>query len=315
MGLISPARIVFAGSPQFAVPSFRQLLESGHELVAVLTQPDRPAGRGRRLNPGPVKLCAIGGDLEVFQPKSLLVPAIQNQLRELRPDLMVVVAYGLLLPAEILSIPRVACVNVHASLLPRWRGASPIQTAILSGDSQTGVSLMKMDQGLDTGPVFARASTPIDPFETAGDLHDRLARIGATLLAQHLDAILEGSLVPEAQPTQGATYAGRIHKADGIISWSEPAEQIQRKIRAFNPWPVAETLIDGLRLRCWSAGKVTAADRRGSPGKIADVTDVGVRVWTGDGLLTLTEVQLPGRKKCSGVEFANGYPLIGKQLG
>jgi methionyl-tRNA formyltransferase len=315
MGMIRPAKIVFAGSPEFAVPCLRKLNDTAHELVAVLTQPDRRAGRGRRLTPGPIKCCADDLGLDVMQPASLLDTKIQGALMGLHPDLIVVVAYGLLLPAAILNIPRVACVNVHASLLPRWRGASPVQTAILSGDSQTGVSLMQMDEGLDTGPVYARASVMIDPLENAGQLQNRLAQMGADLLAQNLNPVLDGSLQPHAQTEQGATYAGRIDKTDAIICWNESAQEIQRKIRAYNPWPVAESLFDDQRLRCWSAAPVTDGTFAGGVGEIIDVTEMGVRVQTGEGLLTLTEVQLPGRQKCSGVEFANGYAVVGKRLG
>jgi len=315
MGMTSPARILFAGSPEFSVPGLERLCDTDHEIIAVLTQPDRPAGRGRRVAAGPVKICADRLGLEVMQPKSLSDPQLQDQLQAMRPDLMVVIAYGLLLPAAVLTIPRVACVNVHASLLPRWRGASPIQAAILSGDAQTGISLMKMDEGLDTGPVYARATTKIAALENAGSLHDRLADLGATLLIRHLGPILDGSLAAQPQSESGATYAGRIHKREALICWDEPAERIQRKIRAYNPWPVAETILDGKRLRCWSAGPLTQRSRAGMPGEVIAATDAGMCVQTGDGPLTLTEVQLPGRQKRSGGEFANGYPVIGKILG
>jgi methionyl-tRNA formyltransferase len=282
----SRERIIFAGSPEFAVPSLDALLHSRHEVVAVLTQPDRPAGRGRQVHAGPVKQAALAAGVTVLQPLTLRDPLAQQSLRELRPDLLVVVAYGQLLPPEVLHIPRIACVNVHASLLPRWRGASPIQAAVLQGDAETGVSLMQMEAGLDTGPVYYTRRTAIGPTETAGLLQARLAAIGGELLA--------------AKP-----YAGRINKADGIIDWSQSAIAIDRSIRAFNPWPVAQTLLDGELLRCWSAIPLDAAGQASSsPGTVVSIDQRGVVVQTGDGLLILTEVQVAGKKRMPGFEFA-----------
>jgi methionyl-tRNA formyltransferase len=301
----SRERIIFAGSPEFAVPSLDALLHSRHEVVAVLTQPDRPAGRGRQVHAGPVKQAALAAGVIVLQPLTLRDPLAQQSLRELRPDLLVVVAYGQLLPPEVLHIPRIACVNVHASLLPRWRGASPIQAAVLQGDAETGVSLMQMEAGLDTGPVYYTRRTAIGPTETAGLLQARLAAIGGELLAAKLDAILAGELQAVPQPTTGVTYAGRINKADGIIDWSQSAIAIDRSIRAFNPWPVAQTLLDGELLRCWSAIPLDAAGQASSsPGTVVSIDQRGVVVQTGDGLLILTEVQVAGKKRMPGFEFA-----------
>jgi methionyl-tRNA formyltransferase len=312
----SRARIVFAGSPEFAVPSLQAVLQSAHSTVAVLTQPDRPAGRGRKTLPGPVKVAALEAGVPILQPTTLRDQAIQQALRDLQPDLLVVVAYGQLLPAEVLSIPRGGCVNVHASLLPRWRGASPIQAAVLAGDAETGVCLMEMDKGLDTGAVYCCARTPVVVNETAGQLQDRLARIGGDLLAARLDAILAGQLQAAPQPDEGATYAGRIHKADGIIDWSRSAVEIQRQIRAFNPWPVAQTLLDGELLRCWAAilpDKPAAATS--PPGTVLGLEQQGIAVQTGDGALLLTEVQAAGRKRMSGIEFAHSRALSQAVLG
>jgi methionyl-tRNA formyltransferase len=301
----SSARIIFAGSPDFAVPSLQALLRSRHEVIAVLTQPDRPAGRGRKVQPGPVKLAALAAGVTVLQPVTLRDPLVQQSLRDLRPDLLVVVAYGQLLPPEVLHIPRVPCLNVHASLLPRWRGASPIQAAILAGDPETGVSLMQMEAGLDTGPVYCSRRTAIGPTETAGLLQARLAALGGELLAASLDAILASQLQAVPQQTTGVTYAGRIKKAEGIIDWSQGALAIDRRIRAFNPWPVAQTLLDGELLRCWSAIPLDSVGQTSSPpGTVTGTEQRGIVVQTGDGLLILSEVQAPGKKRMSGFEFA-----------
>ncbi len=310
-----PGRIIFAGSPEFAVPGLRALLDSQHQVIAVLTQPDRRAGRGRRLHSGPVKDVAVEQGIEVLQPTSLKSAAIQDQLRELAPDLIVVIAFGQLFPASVLSLPRRACVNVHASLLPRWRGASPIQSAILAGDSQTGISLMRMAESLDTGPLFATAATHISDTETAGDLHDRLADMGAALLREHLDALLNNEIQAQEQDDKGATYAGRIAKSDARIDWSQTAMHINRQIRAYNPWPVAETSWKGLRLRVWSACLDQQTVSASVPGSVLETTPEGIKVATGEGCLCLTTVQLAGRQRLSAEEFARGHAVMGERLG
>ena len=313
------ARIVFAGSPAFAVPSLKRLLASQHEVVAVLTQPDRPAGRGRRLAPGPVKQCALQHDVAVYQPVGLKHTEVLDRLAVFAPDLMVIVAYGLLLPSAVLSLPDAGCVNVHASVLPRWRGASPIQAAILAGDRHTGVSLMQMAEGLDTGPVYAIEQTDIGARETAQELHDRLAELGADLLARCLDPILHGSLTPKAQNETAATYAPRISKADALIDWSRPAPDIDRQVRAYNPWPVAETVLDGQRMRCWRSVLVEAeALSPGSSdqvGRVVAATNEGIDVCTGRGLLRLVELQMPGRRRVNAGDFARGCDVVGKRRG
>jgi len=307
-------RLVFAGTPDFAVPSLKALLASRHEVVGVLTQPDRPAGRGRHPRPSPVKQVASEHGIPVLQPQSLKTAEEQAPLAALNPALMVVVAYGLLLPKAVLDLPARGCINVHASLLPRWRGAAPIQAALLAGDEQTGVCLMQLETGLDTGPVFAREAVSIGPRETASELHDRLADLGAKLLDRHLDAILGGEIAAQAQPEDGVTYAGRIRKADGRLDWRQSAAALDRHVRAHHGWPVADTLLGGEQLRIWSAEAVTMASAA-LPGTVIGTDDTGVLVQTGDGVLRLLEVQAAGRSRTSAVEFARGRSLIGQQLG
>ena len=314
------ARIIFAGSPDFAVPSLKRLIASQHEVVAVLTQPDRPSGRGRRLTAGPVKSCAEKNDLVVYQPVGLRSEEVQERLAAFAPDLMVIVAYGLLLPPAVLSLPGAGCINVHASLLPRWRGASPIQAALLAGDQQTGVSLMQMAAGLDTGPVFALAQIDINAGETAGELHDRLAELGADLLARCLDPILDDALTASSQDGAGVTYAGRINKSDALIDWSRSAVELDRQVRAYNPWPVAETVLDGERMRCWRSdaaaeAAVSVQPDSALPGRIVAVTNDGIEVCTGRGILRINELQIPGRKRVTAGDFARGHDIVGKVLG
>lgn len=309
-------RIIFAGSPEFAVPALELLADSRHRVVAVLTQPDRPAGRGLQARPSPVKACALAHGIEVLQPVSLKRDAVAREaLRERQPDLMVVVAYGLILPPEVLAIPRCGCLNIHASLLPRWRGAAPIQAAILAGDAQTGITIMQMDEGLDTGPMLAARAVDIAPGESAGELHDRLAVLGAGLLLEVLDAVLSGSAHPVAQPSTGASYAAKIAKSEAQIRWSEPGVKLDRLIRAYNPWPVAETTLDRAQLRCWSALPLPNGRHVGAPGTVVGTSAAGIDVQTGDGVLRLTSVQLAGRQRMDAGLFANGYPLHGKVLG
>jgi methionyl-tRNA formyltransferase len=312
------ARIVFAGSPDFAVPSLERLAESRHRLVAVLTQPDRPAGRGRALQASPVKQCALARGLPVYQPESFKrdFQAVAK-LRAYDPDLVVVVAYGLILPRTVLDLPARGCINIHASLLPRWRGAAPIQAAVLAGDAQTGVALMRLEEGLDTGPVAAVRAVAVGPADTAGQLHDRLAVLGAELLMAELDSILDGSAFFMPQPADGVTYAPKLSKSDALIDWGEPAAVIERRIRAYNPWPVAETRVDGAQLRCWQAQLIAGAgaSREARPGEVVAAGAEGIDVQAGRGQLRLTSVQLAGRQRLAAGVFANGYPLTGKVLG
>ncbi len=308
--------MVLAGSPAFATPTLQRLADLGHLPVAVLTQPDRPAGRGRTVAPGPVKQLALALGIPVLQPSSLKTDVAQAELQALAPDLIVVVAYGLLLPAAVLALPRRGCVNVHASLLPRWRGASPIQAAILAGDAETGVSIMQLEAGLDLGPVYATARLTIGSDETAAELEARLALLGADTLATLLEPLLAGQLTPTPQPDAGVTYAGRINKAEARIDWQTPAAELARRVRAFSSWPVAETLLDGQQLRCFASEP--AADGRavdGVPGTIVATDNGGILVQTGRGQLWLRTVQLSGRQRVAGADFARGRALVGKVLG
>jgi len=297
-------RIVFAGTPEFAVPSLRAAARH-NEVVAVYTQPDRPAGRGRGLTASPVKLEAVVRGIPVFQPESLRTPEAQAQLRALEPDLMVVVAYGLILPKKVLAIPTYGCWNVHASLLPRWRGAAPIQRAIEAGDAESGVCLMQMEAGLDTGPVLLALHTPIDDQDTGGRLHDRLAELGAQALADGLGLLRVGlSPVPHPQPAEGVTYAHKLDKAEARLDWAQPAEVLARKVRAFVPWPVAEAMLAGERLRIHGAVAIDQAHGR-PPGSLLRVTRDGLDVACGEGVLRLRVVQREGGKPITSADYLN----------
>jgi len=312
-GAKAPLRIVFAGTPAFATPALAALRAAGQLVCAVYTQPDRPAGRGRQLRPSPVK--AAAAELPVYQPRTLREPAAQAELAALAPDLVVVVAYGLILPAAVLAIPRLGCINVHASLLPRWRGAAPIQRALLAGDRESGISIMQMDAGLDTGPVWGQAVCPIDPGMTGGELHDRLAELGARTLLQHLPEIAAGQRQPQPQDDTQATYAGKIDKAEAELDWTQPAIMLERQVRAFNPWPVAQTRHDGQTLRIWRAQAEPDAKPDAVPGTVLAASRAGIQVATGSGVLRLTELQLPGKRPLAAADFSNAYPLTGRLLG
>lgn len=310
-------RIVFAGTPEFAALHLKALLAAGHQIVAVYTQPDRPAGRGQKLQPSPVKLLAREHDLPVFQPASLKSPEARGELAGLEPDLMIVVAYGLLLPQAVLDIPRLGCVNVHGSLLPRWRGAAPIQRAVLAGDAESGVAIMRMEAGLDTGPVYLEQRLALAPDETGGSLHDRLAALGCAALLEALPGIADGSLVPAPQPEAGTTYAHKLAKDEARMDWAEPAMAIARRVRAFNPWPVAETRIADEKLRVWQAS-AEAGEPAQAPGTVLAADKAGIRVACGEGALVLTQLQLPGGKPLSAAEILNGRAALfapGTRLG
>ena len=309
-------RLVFAGTPDFAVPSLRALLQAGHPPVAVYTQPDRRAGRGRRPRPSPVKQLALAHDLPVVQPEGLRSPEARSELAAWRPDLMIVIAYGLILPPAVLTTPTHGCVNLHASLLPRWRGAAPIQRAILAGDAATGVDLMRMEAGLDTGPVLAEARLTIGDRETGGSLHDRLAESAGRLLRESLADLLAGRLVPRPQPEEGVTYAEKLSKEEAWLDWAAPARQLDRQVRAFNPWPVAQTRWQGEPLRVWEArplasgGEAEAHDcAHGEPGCVLAAGADGIDVATGAGVLRLTKLQAAGGKPMAAGAFLNGRAL------
>ena len=304
----SHLRIVFAGTPEFSVPCLRAVMAADVDVVAVYTQPDRPAGRGRKLGPSPVKQAAIAAAIPVEQPESLRDATAQARLRELSPDLLIVVAYGLILPRKVLAIPRLGCWNVHASRLPRWRGAAPIQRAILAGDSETGVDLMQMEAGLDTGPVLLRASTPIAADETGGSLHDRLSALGAKLLGDGLRRLLDGTLpVPTAQDESSVTYAHKLEKSEAKLDWSQSAQQLERQVRAFNPWPIAEADIAGEHLRIHAA---IARDESHdvTPGRLIVARADGIDIATGNGVLRVLAVQRAGGRRIEVRDWLNARP-------
>ena len=297
-------RIVFAGTPAFAVPCLRAA-HAHHEIVAVYTQPDRPAGRGRGLTPSPVKLEAIQRGIPVLQPLSLKKKSTQDALREMQPDVMVVVAYGLILPQAVLDIPQYGCWNVHASLLPRWRGAAPIQRAIEAGDDETGVCLMQMEAGLDTGPVLLAQSLPIGPDETGGQLHDRLSDLGAQVLRDALGLLRAGvRLPPHVQSEVGVEYAHKLDKAEAKLDWTQPADVLARKVRAFNPWPIAEAQVAGERLRIHGAVPVDQV-HAATPGTLLAAGRQGLDIACGLGVLRLRVVQREGGKAITAADYLN----------
>lgn len=313
---MSPLRIIFAGTPEFAVPSLEALLAVGQDIVAVYTQPDRPAGRGRKLSPSPVKAAALAQGLPVLQPPTLRDETAVAELRALAADLMVVVAYGLLLPQAVLDAPRLGCVNVHASLLPRWRGAAPIQRALLAGDTESGVTIMRMAAGLDTGPAYLLRPLTIASRETGGSLGDKLARQGAQALVEALPGIANGSLIPVPQDDSQANYAHKLAKAEAEVDWSRPAVEIDRLIRALDPWPVAQTQFEGSSLRLWGSELTDLAPPpEALPGQVLAVGKGGIAVATGVGVLRLTRLQPPGKRPMSAAEFLNARRLDGVRLG
>jgi len=297
-------RIVFAGTPEFAVPSLRAANERG-EVVAVYTQPDRPAGRGRQLSPSPVKVEAQSRNLPVFQPVDFKRAAAREQLAALKPDLMIVVAYGLILPASVLSIPRMGCWNVHASLLPRWRGAAPIQRAIEAGDEVTGVCLMQMERGLDTGPVLLSLQTPIGPEDTTPILHDRLAALGAEVLSDGLKLLRAGTRPPaQVQADAGATYARKLEKEESRLDFTRSAAALDRQLRAFQPWPGSEAVVDGERLRIHAAKPLPLAHKQ-APGTVLAAGRAGLDIACGEGALRLLSVQRDGGRPISVADYLN----------
>ncbi len=300
----SSLKIIFAGTPEFAAVALESLLHSQHQVVAVYTQPDRPSGRGLKLTPSPVKTLAMLYQLPVYQPPSLKDTYEQEQLVSFHADVMVVAAYGMLLPAAVLRIPRLGCINIHPSLLPRWRGAAPIQRAIFAGDTITGVTIMQMDPGLDTGPILLQRQYVMEPDETSQTLHDVLAKVGAEALIDTLDLLAQNKIDPQPQDHHASTYAEKISKEEAILDWTRPAVELEREIRAFNPWPVAYTTWQGQSFRIWHA-KAVAEQHHAEPRTILHASREGVDIATGEGILRLLQVQLPGGKIMSIGDFYN----------
>jgi methionyl-tRNA formyltransferase len=308
------ARVVFMGTPEFAVPALEALADA-HQVVGVVTQPDRPAGRGRQLAPSPVKQVALERGLPLSQLRSLRTPEAVAQVAAWEPDVTVVAAFGQILRQDVLDLPPHGCLNVHASLLPRWRGAAPVPAAILAGDESTGVTIMRMDAGLDTGPILAQRETPIRPGDTQATVEERLARLGAALLVETLPPYLAGDLVGRPQPEEGVTYAGQLRKQDGLLDWSIPASELDRRVRAYHPWPGAFTTWRGRRLKVLRAAPLPSWRGDAPPGTVFALAD-GVAVATGEGALRLEEVQLAGKRQMAISTFLCGQrDCVGSRLG
>ena len=306
-------RLIFAGTPEFAAAALEALLAAGHDVPLVLTQPDRPAGRGMKLKASPVKSAALRHGLAVAQPESLKAGEACRPLHDAAADLMVVAAYGLLLPQAVLDLPRLGCINIHASLLPRWRGAAPIHRAIEAGDAETGITLMQMDKGLDTGAMLARAPLPIRADDTTGSLHDRLAELGAREIVALLPRLAAGDVTATPQVAALATYAAKVGKDNARLDWTRPAAELERRVRAFNPFPGAFCLLDGEPLKVWRARPV---EGRGQPGELLAVDRPGIRVACGEGALEIGELQKAGGKRLPVEVFLSGHGLRpGSRLG
>ena len=316
-------RVAFAGTPEFALPALRALAASHHQIVGVLTQPDRPSGRGRQIVPSPVKLAAVSFGFPIAQPARLRSEEELAALRDWHPDALVVVAYGLILPPPVLELPSFGCINIHASLLPRWRGAAPIARAILAGDAETGVTIMSMDAGLDTGPILLERSLPIDRAATTGSLQQALATLGAGALLEVLEEVAAGTAQRRPQPPTGATYAAKVEKSEALIDWRASALAIERQVRAFNPWPTAETRWAGEPLRIHAARAAMPGDRAPvaptgahSVGSVIALEREAIWVACGEGSLAITELQRPGRKRLGAAEFVHGGQIsLGQRLG
>jgi methionyl-tRNA formyltransferase len=299
-----PLRLIFAGTPDFAACALEALIAAGHEVALVLTQPDRPAGRGMQLQPSAVKKVALAHGIAVFQPEKLRDPATHEPIRAAGADLMVVAAYGLILPQAVLDIPPRGCLNIHGSLLPRWRGAAPIHRAIEAGDAATGITIMQMEAGLDTGPMLLAESLVIGAHETTGELHDRLASLGARMIVDALARL--DQLTPVTQPEAGVTYASKIDKAEAQLDWTQPAELLARKVRAFNPFPGVSIELAGLPVKLWRAEPIAGS---GKPGQVLAASADGIVVACSEGALRITELQKPGSRRVASADFLSGHPL------
>lgn len=297
-------RIIFAGTPDFAARHLGALLSSQHQIVGVFTQPDRPAGRGNKLTPSPVKVLAEQHNIPVFQPKSLRPEENQHLVADLKADIMVVVAYGLILPASVLTMPRLGCINVHGSLLPRWRGAAPIQRSLWAGDAKTGVTIMQMDVGLDTGDMLHKIECDIQPEDTSATLYDKLAQLGPQGLLVTLQQLAEGRVQPEVQDEAQVTYAEKLSKEEAKLDWSLSAIQLERCIRAFNPWPLSYFVIDELPIKVWQAQVLATVDNV-APGTIIQADKYGIQIATADGVLNITQLQPAGKKAMSAADLLN----------
>jgi len=302
-------RLVFAGTPDFAATALKALIAAGHTIVGVYSQPDRPAGRGRKLQPSPVKQVALDHEIPVFQPETLKTAEAQKQLADLKPDVMIVAAYGLILPKAVLDIPTHGCLNIHASLLPRWRGAAPIQRAIAAGDAETGITIMQMDEGLDTGAMLLKSLTAIDTSDTGGSLHDRLAELGGKAIIEALELLKKGELTGEPQNDDLACYASKLSKTEGHIDWATDATAIERLVRAFNPWPGTYTDLGDQRIRIHEA-RALVTDSDAFPGTVVHRDRDGIDIACGNGTLRITRLQLPGSRAQSVNDLING----GKEL-
>jgi methionyl-tRNA formyltransferase len=305
-------RIIFSGTPEFAVPALQMLLDSEHEVVAVYTQPDRPAGRGRKLQAGPVKSLALSADIPVFQPDNLKQEADVTQLKVLNADLMVVVAYGLILSQEVIDIPRLGCINIHGSLLPRWRGAAPINRAIMAGDIETGVTIMRVVKQLDAGDMLHKTACVIGEHETASELHDRMKVMGAEGLRKTLQLLQANQLQPEKQNEVLVTYAHKLEKSESVLDWTGSALELSRQVRGLNAWPVAQTKLQDKIMRVWRA-EVIDGSNSVTPGLILN-DEKHIDVGTGGGVLRLLEIQIPGKKRMQATDFLNAHHVAGVQL-
>lgn len=302
-------KVVFMGTPDFSVGTLEAIIAAGHEVAGVVTQPDRPKGRGKAMQYTPVKTAAIAADIPVYQPIKVREPEFVELLRQLKPDVIVVVAFGQIIPASILEIPAFGCLNVHASLLPKYRGAAPIQWAVIDGEKESGVTIMRMDAGLDTGDMLAKTVIPLQKNETGGSLFDKLSKAGAGLLVDTLDRLEQGEITPEKQPADSPNaYARMIRKTDGRIDWHMEAKNIERLIRGLNPWPSAYTILNQKTLKIWKAS-VLDVETRKEPGMVTDAGKSGIFVQTGKGVLRLEEVQLEGKKRMSCDAFLRGFQL------
>ncbi len=320
--MTSVRRLIFAGTPEFAATSLQALLDArgdtDYEIIAVYTQPDRPAGRGRKLQASPVKTLAQAHQIPFYQPENFKHGADIDSLQNLEADLMIVAAYGLLLPPAVLEAPRLGCINIHASLLPRWRGAAPIQRAILAGDKETGITIMQMNEGLDTGDMLLKLSCPIEETDTGGSLHDKLAKLGGEALLAALEKLERGELQPQPQDDRLSTYATKLNKQEALLDWQDDAQALARRVRAFNPWPVTQTRINDQVLRIWAAEPIENSHNNAEPGTVVASSKAGIDIACGHGLLRLTRLQPAGKKAMDAPAFLNGYAdllPVGARLG